>query len=328
MATTTTKAVRVHEVGGPEVLRYEDVSLGEPGAGQALILHRAVGLNFIDVYFRTGLYAGPPAPFVLGMEGAGVIEALGEGVTDLAVGDRVAYAGVMGAYAERRLIPAERLVKIPEGVADDQAAAAMLKGMTAHYLVRPIGQLGPGSKVLIHAAAGGVGLIACQWAKHLGASVWGTVSSDEKADLAAKNGCDRPIVTTRENFLEVVLKDTHGKGVDVVFDSVGKDTFMTSLDALRPRGMMASFGQSSGKIPPIDVTILSAKGSLFLTRPTLMTYTATRADLLLSANELFEVMAKGAVKITVGQRYALADVAEAHADLEGRKTVGSTVLLP
>lgn len=328
MSSHETHAIRVQKVGGPEVLSWDTLPLSEPGPGEALVEHGAVGLNYIDVYYRTGLYAGPSAPFVLGMEGAGRVLAVGPGVTDVAPGDRVAYAGAMGAYAERRLVPADKLVHVPDGVSDEAAAACLLKGMTAQYLVRQIGALGPGKSVLVHAAAGGVGLLASQWAKHLGALVVGTVSTEEKAALARQNGCDEVVLLGREGFAAAARRATAGRGVDVVLDSIGKDTFAESLDALRPRGMFVSFGQSSGKVPPFDIGLLAAKGSLFLTRPSLMAYTATRAELVTCAGELFDVMERGAVRLTIGQRYALADAARAHTDLEARRTVGSTVLLP
>jgi NADPH2:quinone reductase len=320
--------VRVHQTGGPEVLRYEQVEVGQPGPGQALIRQTAVGLNYIDVYFRSGLYPPPSLPFVAGQEGAGVIEAVGEGVKDVPVGQRVAYAGSLGAYAERRLIPADRLVEVPDGITDEQAAAMMLKGMTAHYLLRRTFRVEPGQTVLFHAAAGGVGLIACQWAKHLGATVIGTVGSAEKAELAKAHGCDHPIRYDREDVVARVRELTGGKGVPVVYDSVGQATFTRSLDCLAPLGMLVCFGQSSGKIPPFDTAILGQKGSLFLTRPSLMNYTAARADLLRAANELFDVVKRGAVKIEINQRYPLRDAADAHRALEGRKTTGSSVLLP
>ena len=323
------KAIRIHQPGGPEVLRWEDVEVGEPGAGQVRIRHGAVGLNYIDVYHRTGLYPLPSLPWTLGMEGAGRIEAIGEGVADLKVGDRVAYASPpVGAYAEVRLMPADRVVKLPDAIDDKTAAAMMLQGMTAQYLLRRTYRVQPGDAILFHAAAGGVGLIAGQWARHLGATVIGTVGSDEKAELARTHGYQHVIVYSRENFTERVREITNGQGVAVVYDSVGKDTFMGSLDALRPMGMMVSFGNASGLVPPFEPGILSAKGSLFLTRPTLMTYTAQRDDLVASANELFDVVKSGAVKIEVRQTYPLAETAQAHRDLEARKTTGSTVLLP
>ena len=323
------KVIRIYETGGPEVLRFEDFDPGKPQRGEALVRHEAVGLNFIDVYHRNGLYPLPSLPAVIGMEGAGVVEQIGEGVTEVAVGDRVAYAGVPpGAYAEVRRIPAERLVKLPDGIATRQAAAMMLQGMTARYLLRGCYNVSPGDTILIHAAGGGVGSIVCQWAKHLGATVIGTVGSDKKAELARKNGCDHAIIYTREDFAQRVGEITAGRGVDVVYDSVGKTTFEKSLSCLRPMGMMVSFGQSSGSVPPFDLGVLSARGSLFLTRPSLMTYTARREDLLAHARDLFEVVEKGVVKIVVHQTYPLAETARAHQDLEARKTTGSSILLP
>ena len=324
-----TGVVRVHEVGGPEVLRYENVEVGSPGPGQVLLRQTAVGLNFIDVYFRTGLYPPPQLPFVPGLEAAAVVEALGDGVRDLQVGQRVAYASPpIGAYAERRLMPADRLVALPEGISDEQAAAMMLKGMTAQYLLRRTYRVQSGQKVLFHAAAGGVGLIACQWAKHLGATVIGTVGSEAKAELARAHGCAHVIRYDREEVVARVREITGGKAVPVVYDSVGQATFERSLECLAPMGMLVSFGQSSGKIPPVDLGILSQKGSLYVTRPTLMTYTAERADLVASANELFDVVQRGAVRIEINQRFPLRDAAEAHRALEGRRTTGSTLLLP
>ena len=324
-----TGVVRVHEVGGPEVLRYENVEVGSPGPGQVLLRQTAVGLNFIDVYFRTGLYPPPQLPFVPGLEAAAVVEALGDGVRDLQVGQRVAYASPpIGAYAERRLMPADRLVALPEGISDEQAAGMMLKGMTAQYLLRRTYRVQSGQTVLFHAAAGGVGLIACQWAKHLGATVIGTVGNEAKADLARAHGCAHVIRYDREEVVARVREITGGKGVPVVYDSVGQATFERSLECLAPMGMLVSFGQSSGKIPPVDLGILSQKGSLYVTRPTLMTYTAERADLVASANELFDVVQRGAVRIEINQRFPLRDAAEAHRALEGRRTTGSTLLLP
>ena len=323
------KAIRIHQTGGPDAMQWEEVEVGAPGPGEIRIRHEAVGLNYIDVYFRTGLYPAPSLPFSPGMEGAGVVDAVGEGVDSLSVGDRIAYAAPpVGAYAEERLMPAEKVVKIPSGVDSSQAAAMMLQGMTVEYLLRRAYPVQPGDTILFHAAAGGVGLIACQWAKHLGATVIGTVGNDEKAELARAHGCDHPIVYTQENFTERVRELTDGAGVPVVFDAVGRDTFEGSLDCLRPRGMLVSFGQSSGKVDPIDVGILSAKGSLYITRPTLMTYTASRADLEDSAQALFDVVDGGAVRITVNQTFPLADAAVAHRALESRQTTGSTVLLP
>jgi NADPH:quinone reductase len=319
-------AIRIHEVGGPEVLQWEEVAVGDPGSGEVRLRHGAVGLNYIDVYFRTGAYPAE-LPFTPGLEACGVVQALGEGVTDLQVGDRVAYAAPpVGAYAEERLMPANKVVKVPDGVSDETAAAMMLKGMTAQYLLRRTYRVKAGDTILFHAAAGGVGLIACQWAKSLGATVIGTVGSDEKAELAAAHGCDYPIVYTRENFVERVKAITGGEGVPVVYDSVGKDTFMNSLDCLRPFGSMVIFGQSSGPVPPLELGTLAAKGSLFVTRPTLMTYTAKRDDLVATAEELFEVVQAGAVKLEINQRFALRDAADAHRALEGRRTTGSTVL--
>jgi NADPH:quinone reductase len=324
-----TGVVRVHEVGGPEVLRFEDIEVGSPGSGQALIRQTAVGLNFIDVYFRSGLYPPPQLPFIPGLEAAGVVAGVGEGVRELQVGQRVAYASPpIGAYAERRLMPADRLVALPDGVSDEQAAAMMLKGMTAQYLLRRTYRVQSGQTILFHAAAGGVGLIASQWAKHLGATVIGTVGSDAKAELARSHGCDHVIRYDREDVVARVREITGGKGVPVVYDSVGRATFESSLDCLSPLGMLVSFGQSSGKIPPVDLGILSQKGSLYITRPTLVTYTAERADLLAAAKELFDVVQSGAVEILINQRFPLRQAAEAHRALESRQTTGSTLLLP
>jgi len=323
------KAIRMHETGGPEVLFWEEYDPGRPGPGEVLLRHEAVGLNFIDVYHRTGLYPLPSLPATPGMEGAGIVERIGEGVTEVAAGDRVAYAGPPpGAYAEVRVIPAHRLVKLPESISTRQGAAMMLQGMTARYLLRGCYDVKPGDRILIHAAAGGVGLIVCQWAKHLGATVIGTVGSPEKADLAHAHGCDHSILYRGEDFASRVREITSGKGVDVVYDSVGQLTFMKSLDCLRPMGMMVSFGQTSGPIPPIDLGVLASKGSLFLTRPSVMTYTANRKDLLTHAQDLFGVIEKGAVKIEVQQSYPLAEAVQAHRDLEDRKTTGSTILNP
>ncbi len=323
------KAIRIHEYGGPEVLRWEEVEVGDPGPGQLRIRHAAIGLNYIDIYHRTGLYPLPSLPWTLGMEGAGQVEAVGEGVTEFKVGDRVAYASPpVGAYAEARLIAADRVVALPVAIDDQMAAAMMLQGMTAQYLLRRTYRVQPGDAILLHAAAGGVGLIVSQWARQLGALVIGTVGSDKKAELARAHGCHHAIVYSRENFVERVREITNGQGVAVVYDSVGQETFMGSLDCLRPLGMMVSFGNASGPIPAFEPGILAAKGSLFLTRPTLMTYTAKREDLLASAAELFQVVSSGAVKIAVRQMYPLAETAQAHRDLEARKTTGSTVLLP
>jgi len=322
-------AIRIHATGGPEALSWEPLDPGRPGPGEALVRHAAVGLNYIDVYHRTGLYPLPALPAVPGMEGAGVVEAIGDGVTEVAVGDRVAYAGLPpGAYSQSRCMPAHRLVILPEGIDFEQAAAMMLQGMTARYLLFGCYRVSAGDTVLIHAAAGGVGSIAVQWARHLGATVIGTVGSKEKAAQAEANGCHHPILYNQENWVSQIRDITDGKGVNVVYDSVGQATFYNSLDCLRPMGMMVSFGQASGAIPPVDLQVLAAKGSLFLTRPSLMAYTADRADLLAHAADLFDVVTRGDVTIAVKQRYPLKDAARAHADLEARRTSGSTVLLP
>jgi NADPH:quinone reductase len=320
------KAIRIHETGGPEVLRWENYDPGQPAAGEALVRHAAVGLNFIDVYHRNGTYPLPSLPAVPGMEGAGIVEAVGKDVTEVKVGERVAYAGLPpGAYAEIRLIPAHRLVRLPDAISTKQGAAMMLQGMTARYLLHGCYKVKSGDRILIHAAAGGVGLIVCQWAKHLGATVIGTVGSEEKAALARTHGCHHTILYRQEDFVERTREITDGKGVDVVYDSVGQATFMKSLDCLRPMGMMVSFGQSSGLVPAFDPGLLSAKGSLFLTRPSVMTYTAERNALLEHARDLFEVVASGAVKIEIQQSYPLSEAARAHRDLEARKTRGSTI---
>jgi NADPH2:quinone reductase len=320
------KAIRMHQHGGPEVLRWEEVDPGTPGPGEALVRHEAVGLNYIDVYHRSGLYPLPTLPATPGMEAAGVVEAIGPGVVEVDVGDRVAYAGVPpGAYAEKRRIPAHRLVQLPAGISALQAAAMMLQGMPARYLLKGCWPVGPGTTLLIHAAGGGVGLIVCQWARHLGATVIGTVGSPEKAELVKANGCQHPIVYTKEDFVARVKEITGGKGVDVVYDSVGQTTFLKSLDCLRPMGMLVSFGQSSGPIGLFDPALLAQKGSLFLTRPSLMIYTARREDLLTHARDLFEVVQNGAVTVAVRQTYPLAEAPRAHRDLEGRKTTGSSV---
>ena len=322
------KAIVMNETGGAEVLRWVDYDPGQPGPGEVLLRQEAVGLNFIDVYHRAGLYPLPSLPATPGLEGAGIVEAIGEGVTEVAVGDRVAYAGLPpGAYAEVRRMPAHRMVKLPEGISTRQGAAMMLQGMTARYLLHGCYKVKAGDTILIHAAAGGVGSIVCQWAKHLGATVIGTAGSAQKAELAKTNGCDYPVIYTQEDFVARVREITDGKGVDVVYDSVGQSTFMQSLDCLRPMGMMVSFGQSSGPIEPMDLGLLAAKGSLFITRPTLMTYTARREDLLAHAADLFDVVEKGVVKVEVRQTFPLAEVAQAHRDLENRKTTGSSVLL-
>ncbi len=322
-----TYAVRIHETGGPEVLRWEAVDVPDPGPGEAVVRQTVAGLNFIDVYFRTGLYPAPSFPATIGNEGAGEVEAVGDGVTEVAVGDRVAYCMSLGSYAQRRTIASKQLVRIPDGISDEQAAAVMLKGCTVQYLVRRTHAVQPGETVLFHAAAGGCGLIACQWLKHLGATVIGTVGTREKAALARAHGCDHPIVYTEESFVDRVKELTGGRGVPVVYDSVGKDTFEDSLRCLQPRGLMVSFGNASGAVEPFRPAVLAAKGSLYLTRPTLATYTATRRELEETTAELFDVVGRGAVRIEVNQTYALQDAAQAHRDLEARRTTGSTVLL-
>jgi NADPH2:quinone reductase len=319
-----THAIRVHKTGGPEMLQWESITVPEPGPGEVRLRHTAIGLNFIDVYYRTGLYQAP-LPFIPGMEGAGIIESVGPAVHDVAVGDRVAYAGLIGGYAEERIAPAARLVKLPDSIADETAAAMMLQGMTTHYLIRKIYPVAPGDTILIHAAAGGVGLILCQWASSLGATVIGTVSTDEKAALAKANGCHYPIVTSREDFVARVLEITKGKKLPVVYDSIGRDTFMQSLDCLRPRGIMVLFGQSSGPVPPFDLGILASKGSLMVTRPTMGHFIASREELTGAASELFDIVASGKVKIAVNQHYPLERAADAHRALEARTTTGSTV---
>lgn len=316
--------VRVHTVGGPERLVWEEIAVGQPGEGQVRIKQRAAGLNYIDVYHRTGLYPLAALPAVIGMEGAGDVVAVGPGVTGLAVGDRVAYAGVLGGYAEERLIAADRLVRLPDAVSYETAAAMMLAGMTARYLLRETYRVGPETTLLFHAAAGGVGLIACQWARALGATLIGTVSTDEKAALARAQGAAHAIVTSREDYVARVAEITGGRGCDVVYDSVGKDTFPGSLACLKPRGLWVSFGNASGPVPPVDLSQL--KGSLFATRPSLMAYTATHAELNANAQELFGMVQSGAIKIAVNQTFPLREAAAAHRALEARKTTGSTVL--
>ncbi|WP_027133598.1 quinone oxidoreductase family protein [Geminicoccus roseus] len=320
--------ILMRATGGPEVLKTDSYEPGRPGPGEVLVRHKAVGLNFIDCYFRSGLYP-TPLPYTPGFEASGLVEAVGDGVTELKPGQRVAYGtGPAGAYCDLRVMPVATLVPIPETIDDDSACAMMLKGMTAQYLLRQTFKVQAGQTILIHAAAGGVGLLVCQWAKHLGATVIGTVSSEEKAALAKAHGCDHPIIYTRDDFVGAVKELTGGKGVDVVYDSVGKDTFLKSMDCLRKLGMLVTFGQSSGKIEPFDTALLAQKGSLFLTRPTLFTYVATRDELLACANDLIEVVGSGAVKVKVDQKYQLADAAQAHRDLESRKTTGCTLLVP
>ena len=321
------KAVRFHEHGGPEVLRYEDVPVGDPGPGQARIRHTAIGVNFVDTYQRSGLYP-MPLPMVAGNEGAGVVEAVGSGVTAVKSGDRIAYTGLPGSYCEQRLVPADRLVKLPQGIGDEQAASMMLKGLTVHYLIHSTYAVKKGETVLWHAAAGGVGLIACQWLQALGVTVIGTAGSDEKCALARAHGAAHVINYSRESFVERVKGITLGKGVPVVYDAVGKTTWDGSLDCLRPRGLMVSFGNASGAVPPVNLGILSTKGSLYVTRPTLATYIASQAELVERSTSLFERVTSGKLRIETTARYTLADAAQAHRDLEGRKTTGSVVLTP
>ncbi|AZO47067.1 MAG: NADPH:quinone reductase [Mesorhizobium sp.] len=323
------KAIRIHAHGGPEVLTYEDADPGQPGAGQVLIRHTAIGLNFIDVYHRSGLYPPPGGfPLIPGGEAAGVVLSVGADVDWLKAGDRIAYAVNVGAYAEQRVIAADRVVKVPDGIGDEQAAGMMLKGMTAEYLLRRTFKVKAGDTILFHAAAGGVGLILGQWAKHLGATVIGTASSADKIELAKAHGFDHVINYKEHDFVAGVAAITGGKKCDVVYDSVGNDTFPGSLDCLKPLGMFVSFGQSSGPIPPFSMSLLAQKGSLYATRPTLFVYNARREDLVASAEALFGVVQSGAVEIKINQRYQLKDAGKAHSDLEGRRTTGTTVLIP
>lgn len=322
------KAIRIHEYGGPEVLRYEEVSVGDPGPGQIRVRQSAIGVNFIDIYFRSGQYKAPQLPFTPGNEGAGTVVAVGEGVTGFAPGDRVAYGSASGTYAEEVVIEARMVVRVPDGIDDDTAAAMMLKGLTTQYLLRRTYKVQPGDTILFHAAAGGVGLIATQWAKHLGATVIGTVGSPDKVALAREHGCDHVILYRDEDFAARVKEITGGKGCQVVYDGVGKATFPASLDCLRPRGVFASFGSASGPIEAFDIGILAAKGSLYATRPTLFTHIATREQLDANAAELFEVVASGAVKIPIHARAKLADAAQVHRDLADRQTTGATVMTP
>ncbi len=323
------QAIRVHETGSPAVMRWEHIDVGEPGPGEARIRQTAIGLNFIDTYFRSGLYPAPAGvPFSPGNEGAGLVQSVGQGVSHLKPGDRVAYVGPLGAYAQERIVPADRLVVLPDGIDDKTAAGMMLKGMTAQYLLRQTFSVGPETTLLFHAAAGGVGLIAGQWASHLGATVIGTAGSDEKIELAKANGYRHMINYRTEDFVERVKEITDGKGCDVVYDSVGQDTYPGSLDCLKTRGLWVSFGQSSGPITDFNLALLGQKGSLFATRPSLFSYIGSRAELEASAGELFDVVQKGIVKIEVNQEYRLADAIRAHEDLEGRKTTGTTVLIP
>jgi NADPH2:quinone reductase len=322
-------AIRFQRIGGPEVLNIEQVVVGAPQAGHVLVRHTAIGLNYIDTYHRSGLYPIQTFPSGIGLEAAGVVERVGDGVTDFKEGDRVAYGtGPIGAYSQLRVMPADKLVKIPDGVDDKTAAAMMLKGLTAQYLLRRTYKVQKDDNILIHAASGGVGMILSQWAKHLGANVIGTVGSPQKATVAKAHGCDHTILYRIENFAARVKDFTKGKGVAVVYDGVGKDTFMGSLDCLSRLGMMVSYGNASGTVPPFDIAILNQKGSLFLTRPSLMGYAATREELVSMAAELFDVVKSGAVKIEINQTYKLRDAAQAHRDLESRKTTGCTVILP
>ena len=325
---TRTHVIRVHDYGGPDALKWEKAEIGDPGPGEVRIKQTAIGLNFIDAYMRSGLYPQDELPFIPGTEGAGVVTALGAGVRSLKVGPRVAYAGHMGSYAEERLIAADRVVRIPDEVSDETAAAVMLKGMTAQYLLRQIYKVGPKTTLLFHAAAGGVGMIACQWATSLGATVIGTVGSAGKALIARSHGCTHVINYLEEDFVEKVKEYTGGEGVDVVYDSVGRETFPGSLDCLKPRGLWVSFGQSSGPVPEFRINLLAQKGSLFATRPSLWDYIATRKDLVSTANDLFAVLKKGGVKVSVNQTFELKDAAKAHRAMEGRQTTGSSVLIP
>jgi NADPH2:quinone reductase len=321
------KAIRFHKQGGPEVLQVDDVPVGDPGPGQVRIRHTAIGVNFVDIYQRSGLYP-MQLPAIAGNEGAGVVEALGKGVKDLKVGDRVAYTGLPGSYCEARIVPADRMVKIPKGISDEQAASMMLKGLTVHYLIHSTYKVKKGDTVLWHAAAGGVGTIACQWLKKLGVNTIGTVGSPEKLQLAKAHGCKYVINYSTENFVEKVKEITKGKKLPVVYDAVGKSTWEGSLDCLQPRGLMVSFGNASGAVPPVNLGILATKGSLYVTRPSLGAYIATRADLVKRSNDLFNVVKSGKVKIETTARHTLEDAAQAHRDLEGRKTTGSVVLIP
>jgi len=321
------KAVRYHKQGGPEVLQVDDVQVGEPGQGQVRIRHTAIGVNFVDTYQRSGLYP-MQLPAVAGNEAAGVIEAVGAGVTDLKAGDRICYTGLPGSYCEARLVPADRMVKLPQGITEEQAASMLLKGLTVHYLIFSTYAVKKGDTVLWHAAAGGVGLIACQWLKALGVTTIGTAGSPDKMALAKSHGAEHVINYSTENFVEKVKGITGGKGVPVVYDSVGKTTWEGSLDCLRPRGLMVTFGNASGPVAPVNLGILASKGSLYVTRPTLATYIAARADLVERSNALFEVVKSGKVKIETTAKYKLADAAQAHRDLESRKTTGSVILIP
>ena len=323
-----TKAIRIHDYGGPEVCSYDDIEVGAPGEGQVRVRHTAIGVNYLDIYHRSGFQKLNSLPAVIGMEGAGVVEELGSAVRELKVGDRVCYHASLGAYAEERLMPADRMMVVPDGIDDKLAASMMMKGLTSEYLILRCYPVKAGEAVLVHAAAGGVGTIMCQWLKHIGATVIGTVSTDAKVDIAKANGCDHVIVSSKEKVSERVREITDGEGVPVVYDGIGKDTFTDSLDCLRPRGFMVSFGNSSGRVDPVPLADLVSRGSLYVTRPTVATYCASREELVASANALFEVVLNGQVKIPISGEYALKDVAQSHADLESRKTTGSLILIP
>ena len=323
------KAVRIHKTGGPEVLKWEDINVKNPGIGEVKIHHKAIGLNYIDIYGRTGLHPLPSLPHILGMEATGVVEAIGDGVNDIIIGDRVGYVlSPPGSYSEERIVPEQCLIKLPNEISYEAGAAMLLKGMTAQYLLHQTYKIKTGDNILIHAAAGGVGLIACQWAKHLGANVIGTVGNEEKAALAKSHGCDHAIIYTQESFKQRVDEITEGKGVNVVYDSIGRATFFDSLDCLKPLGLMVTFGNSTGHVDPFSPNILASKGSLFITRPTIFTYIAKRSNLMYMATDLFKMVSSGVVKIEINQTYDLRDAAQAHSDLEDRKTTGSTILRP
>jgi len=323
-----TKAIRIHEYGGPEVCSYDDIEVGAPGEGQVRVRQTAIGVNYLDIYHRSGFHKLDKLPVIIGMEGAGVVEELGPEVSDLNVGDRVCYHASLGAYAEARLMPADRLIVIPDGIDDKLAASIMMKGLTSEYLILRCYPVKAGETVLVHAAAGGVGTIICQWLKQIGATVIGTVSTDAKVDVAKSNGCDHVIVSSREKVSERVREITNDEGVPVVYDGIGKDTFTDSLDCLRPRGFMVSFGNSSGRVDPVPLADLVSRGSLYVTRPSVANYCATREELVASANALFEVISNGQVKVDISKEYALKEAAQAHADMESRKTTGSLVLIP
>jgi len=319
------RAIEIRTTGGPEVMALQRVDVGEPGLGEVRLSHTAIGVNFLDVYHRSGAYP-QPLPFIPGAEGVGVVEAVGSDVIEFKIGDRVAYAGMLGSYSEKRLAKADRLVRLPDTISNEVAAAVMLKGMTAQVLLRQVYKVAPGDTILVHAAAGGLGLIMCQWAASLGATVIGAVSTDEKAEIVRTHGCHHAIVYTRENFVDRVKEITDSRKLPVVYDSVGKDTVAGSLDCLRPRGLLVISGAASGPVPPIEATALAKRGALFVTRAVVFAYIATRAELEATAADLFQAVAAGAVKVTINQRFKLADAAEAHRGLEGRKTTGATIL--